>query len=608
MAQLPPDKAEQLLQGGFISQGTYDRLVGSEPPSDSYGPSLTATPIGPVDSDPFKLGIAGGSPPASAQPQLGSIDLGQVKLASEGAPPQPVTVAPQPGRVTEEGGVTFAPKPQPQPQPASREAVANGDAMPPAPKPRPASERDRRIAVEEAKYSGVFAAEDRVADARRREVDVQKEAADAQSMANAISAAQRARDAADMKQLQDQAYADVKARQDALHREADELSKERIDTGRIWRNGPSSMFAALGMAFGVLGAPATGGRNLGVESVNRLIDRDIEAQKADLEGRRAALAQKRGLLAEYTALTKDRVLAEQMTRAKMLDATIAAGDAKVTQYKSQAIEASWGTTRSELDAQREGLRKQIGDRVDAQLRAEAAAAAAARLAERKQALEQLKDQYGKDRDEAWKRINKAQEDGRQADPADVRLVNQSLPEYAARYTSGQGGGYAPSAQPGAAGKKAEEGAKQLSEGLSNPSSALEAVDQAQKHFTGPDGKPRSDNIVYTGAPNPLRGSGSVADEQVLRRTAYALAKVRAGKDAEPNDAAIDTTMKELRGDGSAKAIERGLSGARDEIKRKIAGVRAGASPEANRLYDSRREGGLPADKAASDPTPPKGFK
>jgi hypothetical protein len=95
------------------------------------------------------------------------------------------------------------------------------------------------------------------------------------------------------------------ARADAnqLTREAQELANVRIDPEKWWadRNTGQKIAAFISVIAGGLVAPYQGGRNDGLAMIQGAIDRDIDAQKANLAGRRAALADKKASLSERFA-------------------------------------------------------------------------------------------------------------------------------------------------------------------------------------------------------------------------------------------------------------------------------------------------------------------
>jgi hypothetical protein len=102
----------------------------------------------------------------------------------------------------------------------------------------------------------------------------------------------------------------------------------KINPDQHWENRStgSKIMANLGIILGGMGAFATGGKNLALENIQKLIDNDIQAQKANL-------AHKDTLLGRNLQLTGNMIQAEQLTSSQ-LQSMVAA---KVAGLQAQSI-------------------------------------------------------------------------------------------------------------------------------------------------------------------------------------------------------------------------------------------------------------------------------
>ena len=89
----------------------------------------------------------------------------------------------------------------------------------------------------------------------------------------------------------------VQSNLDLLNNESKELGQKKIDPDRAYgKNGSRSAgLAVIGMLFGI-GGTKKGGQNPGVEAMNKVIDRDIQAQEFDIKNQGLSIDQRRGLL------------------------------------------------------------------------------------------------------------------------------------------------------------------------------------------------------------------------------------------------------------------------------------------------------------------------
>ncbi len=210
------------------------------------------------------------------------------------------------------------------------------------------------------------------------------------SDAYAANAARMQRDAEDQQRidaLANQKHDAFMARQETL---ANDLAKQQVDPGRLLRNADAAdqMIIGLGAA---LGGVFGNGHNDYLDRLDKLVDRDINAQLVDIDSKKASFGARQSLFGQMLAETGDRRLAAMQTRKLIYDAM----DQKVKSdserlgipiLKDNAaiIGQQFAQKRADLDAQiqAESLR---------QAKAAAAAAVAAQRAAEERLYQHQKD-------------------------------------------------------------------------------------------------------------------------------------------------------------------------------------------------------------------------
>lgn len=140
----------------------------------------------------------------------------------------------------------------------------------------------------------------------------------------------------------------------ALDRENEALTKaitnQKIDPTRVWSSADTGnkVLAGIGLILGGMGAGLTGGKNEALDTMNRIIDRDIDAQKADLGKKQNLLTMnyhKYGNLQAATTATSIQLNA--VTQAQIASAASKSQNAQVQQNAALAI----GTLKQQQNAQ-----------------------------------------------------------------------------------------------------------------------------------------------------------------------------------------------------------------------------------------------------------------
>jgi hypothetical protein len=105
-----------------------------------------------------------------------------------------------------------------------------------------------------------------------------------------------------------------------LAKRADEIAQEHVDPDHYWKskNSFEQLVAGVGLAIGggLKGFDPSAG-NPAMELMNKSIEQEVDAQKANIEGDRKSLDVDQNLYAQNLALYKDQQTAEAATRADM---------------------------------------------------------------------------------------------------------------------------------------------------------------------------------------------------------------------------------------------------------------------------------------------------
>lgn len=133
---------------------------------------------------------------------------------------------------------------------------------------------------------------------------------------------------------------------------SDDIKNSRINPNKFWesKNTGQLIMGAVGLILGGAGAGMTGGRNLAADIIEKAIDRDVEAQKANL-------GKKFNLLSFALQKTNNLVQAEQVTAALLGSAALADVQGRLARLKGD-------TAGVEHELAVQALRSQIAARID----------------------------------------------------------------------------------------------------------------------------------------------------------------------------------------------------------------------------------------------------
>ena len=136
---------------------------------------------------------------------------------------------------------------------------------------------------------------------------------------------------------------------------AEELAQAKdIDPDRYYgeRGTPGRIMAAIGQALAAFGSGLTGAPNTAAQIVAGNIDRDIEAQKADLAKKRGDVAEQGSILADMRRIFGDEEAAEAAAHAALVERAQAEVRRIAAESQSEQTKASAKAMEEALEAQK----------------------------------------------------------------------------------------------------------------------------------------------------------------------------------------------------------------------------------------------------------------
>lgn len=291
------DEVPPVVQGNFEPQ-----------PGQAVPPNASDASANPYETQ--QLGPGGVPIPGTKAPEWNLPEIGV---------PEGTTVGPG-------GEITGIPAATPEVAAAPVPAASSSSAPVAAPAPAPAAAAPATKPTGESSPGPILDAAKKEQEAVRSKATAEYDAANKLAEMHE----QQAKQLLDHDRETQQMVAADRARQDGIF---NDIANSKIDPNHFWqeKSTGSKLLAGIGMIFSGMGSGLAGGPNLAHQVIQRAIDRDIDAQKANI-------GKKQNLLAYYQRQTGDDIAARQMTKATMLNAF--AG-----QIASQAARASAGTVR-----------------------------------------------------------------------------------------------------------------------------------------------------------------------------------------------------------------------------------------------------------------------
>jgi hypothetical protein len=314
------------------------------------------------------------------------------------------------------GGITLLPKAQTAPAAATSAAPAKSAE----------TEEQRRIRVELERRKPLTDAEQKEIDAAARRAQVEQEKLKALDAHATEGAAQRQKQAADFEAHQAQREAEVKAAQARAEAAVDDLARSKIDSNRLFRNMSTGQKAVgiLATFFGAAGAAyREGSSNTASDALDKLIARDIDEQKTELDVKKNVVNARRGLLADAIAVTGDRAKAELMVQDRYLEALKLKGDALSAKYAAPEAQAAWEQERAKLESKQAEIRYGLEQGVRQRMAQERAAAAAAATANAKEQSARRFELLKESNKAAYDALKQAQQDGTAPPPWALNALN-----------------------------------------------------------------------------------------------------------------------------------------------------------------------------------------
>ena len=341
------------------------KLAGEATPDVDSLPAnggLYAQPVGAPQGGPFDaaLGIRTGGP---ATP-----------VFLPNAPPPPVS--------SELEGVPFGPPPPPAASgPTEMAPVTVVGSPTPKAAPAGAGFGGYRAAVDKA-YREQDAAENEAMDLHRQVGASQMAQREDAARAAEEAAAKKAADAEIERKEQAQAHARFMQVTDRNLQLADEVASTKRNPNRLLQNmdtGDRIMFM-IAIVLGGADSAANGGPNKFFQTVDRMIDRDVDAQQADLEAKKSSLESRKAIAAQLMQESGDARVGREQFRNMVYESMKQTALARAERIGLPEVKAKAELLANAITQEQKKRHAALAEHALKQAQAQAAAAAAARIA------------------------------------------------------------------------------------------------------------------------------------------------------------------------------------------------------------------------------------
>ena len=292
------------------------------------GPAMSVLGAGPVDLAALEIPRPGEARPAPAPVAPRAVPLASALAQfGIGAPPPPAARVEAPGGPVAAPAAAAATAPAAAPQ---TRAMARPGAATRAPVvgAAPTSELGKiAYGLRSAELAAAGSAFNRAGEEQAAQVQTLEQAQQAEREAQAERADLASQQAEQARQEEATAAAERERRRQLVEETTQKLDaankaldESKIDIEAAYGGAAGRIFAGLAVALGSFGASMTGGPNYAMQLVNQRIDREIDAQKTELEKKKGKVTQLGQLLQRNEGLLGDAEQARRLAKAQTFKA------------------------------------------------------------------------------------------------------------------------------------------------------------------------------------------------------------------------------------------------------------------------------------------------
>lgn len=343
---------------------------------------------------------------------------------------------------------------------------------------------------------------------------------------------------------------------------ANDIATSKVDSGRLFKTKSvgENIVMGIGAALGGMLAGLQGGQNQFMQHVDRLIDRDVEDQKAAIENKRAGLQARQNMYSQLLQQTGDRRLADMQLRNLQLESIKAQTKARADALKTPEILAQSDKLIAGIEQKQSALQTAMLEHKQQQQMAAAAATAAARAAAE---------------EKAWQRQIKIAELGQKQDELNIKKAEAGL-------------------VPGAQNKETRQAVAKLGDqlGSADMTRGRESLDrllgQIEKTKSGEHipGFTLTDRAVggIPGVGAHLRSDQANTNQQDYNALLGVYSNIRTGSGGSDREA--EKILKEAEGANTPAERANFIRKMAADLARRENAYRAAAGPDASAQYDA----------------------